>query len=96
MNKEALLKKTFEELAEYYPSGLYDYLYQHRKDLYKKLMDYEEDINFAFLQGEVINLKRVLMKYWDFNMALIELYENDEETHIDLVKVHEERTRLYA
>ena len=90
MNKDELLTRTLDELRQRYPIGLYEFLFRHRPDLYKQLLDLEDRIDRAFLSGTVGELKAVLRDYWRLHMQAIEEFKKINQLGLNLLKAREE------
>ncbi len=77
--KEAIIKEVLRLLGEKYPVGLYEYLFKHRPELYKKLQHLEDRIDQAFLSATIQGLKAILRDYWTLHiMAIKEFKEIDQ------------------
>jgi len=64
--KEDILNKVLDALEEKYPSGLYDWLYSHDRDLYDRIDEIEDQLNESFRNsGPVDGFKATLRHYWD-------------------------------
>ena len=50
MTKYEIAKKTLEQLNQFYPAGLYEWLFQYRKSKYNKLVQLESGIDEVMLK----------------------------------------------
>ena len=96
--KEHILKEVLRLLGEKYPIGLYEYLFKHRPDLYRQLVDLEDRIDQAYLNpsAPIDQLKAVLREYWTFHMKTIKEFKLDEtrveQLDLNLVEIRDEMT----
>jgi hypothetical protein len=92
MNKDELLNRTLEELGKRYPQGLYEYLYKHRPDLYRQLVDLEDKIDQAYLNpnASIDQLKAVLREYWAFHMTTIREFKQKGQLGLNLPQARKE------
>lgn len=92
MSKEELLTRALEDLGKRYPIGLYEYLFKHRPEKYKQLLELEDRIDVAYLTGTLDSLKSVLREYWTFHMAVIKEFKQAEQLGLNLSQVRQEMT----
>lgn len=92
MTKEELLKRALEDLGKKYPVGLYEFLFKHRPDLYKRLVDLENRIDQTFLNPHAFidQLKAVLREYWRFHMVAIKEFKQTTELDLKLREARQE------
>src|SRR3990172_569063 len=93
MTKEEMLSRTLEDLNKRYPIGLYEYLYKHRPDLYKRLLDLEDRIDQTYLNpnASIDQLKAVLREYWKFHMTGIKEFKQVGQLEMNvLIKARKE------
>jgi hypothetical protein len=98
MNKDELLRKTLEDLGRYYPTGLYEFLFKHKYDLYERLQEVECQIDQAYLTGTVDDLKLALREYWNLHRIAIKEFNNTTALNIDIEEIRKEisENRIYA
>lgn len=97
MTKDELIKRTLEDLGKQYPVGLYEYLYECRREAYNAILWVEDKIDQTFLTGTVEGMKAALRDYWRLHMEAIKqfkqaggIYPNQALTR---QKIEEERVR---
>jgi len=90
MTKDEIMRKTFEELGRRYPSGLYEFLYKGRKDVYQYLINLEDDIDKAFLFGTEEQLRSTLKEYWTLHMKAIQIFKNRDTTDFDTKEIRQQ------
>lgn len=90
MDKEALIKRTLEDLGKHYPIGLYEYLFKHRHEVYSKLTRLEKAIDQAFLTGMVEDLKAILRDYWRLHMEAIKQFKAGGQLTLNIRETREE------
>ena len=90
MEKESLIKRTLEDLARIYPTGLYEYLFKYNMDTYSQLLYIESRIDQAFLSGTTAELKAILREYWKIHILAIKKFEKIDQSSLDIPKVREE------
>jgi hypothetical protein len=74
--KEDILNKVLDALEVKYPSGLYDWLYSHDRDLYDRIDEIEDQLNESFRNGSPVDeFKRLLRDYWTAHMQGIRLFK---------------------
>ena len=79
--KEKLLDITFNRLSEKYPSGLYDWLYKNKLEVYRQIYELEDRINDNFnTNGTVKELKAILRVYWIEYMKAISYFKEGGQT----------------
>jgi hypothetical protein len=79
MTKYEIAKKTLEQLNQFYPAGLYEWLFQYRKSKYNKLVQLESGIDEVMLNGTEDEMKDILDEYWSFHKTCIEDFSNNYE-----------------
>jgi len=84
MTKYEMATKTLEQLNQFYPPGLYEWLFQYRKSKYNNLMELERKIDDIMLNGTVDDMKDILNKYWSFHKSCIEDFSNNYEAKLNL------------
>src|ERR1700757_2478813 len=90
MEKENLLKRTLEDLARIYPTGLYEYLFKYNMDTYSQLLYIESRIDQAFLSGTTAELKAILREYWKIHILAIKEFEKIDHSSLDIPKVRKD------
>ena len=96
--KQHILNEVLRLLSEKYPIGLYEYLYKHRPELYKQLLDIEGRFDQTYLNPleSISHLKAVLRDYWTFHIKSIKEFKQDEtrvaQLDLNLVKIRDEMT----
>ena len=92
MTKDELLRNILEDLNEKYLPGLYEFLFKNRTELYKQLQSIENNIDNAYLDGTVEELKLALRDYWVFHVRVIQLFKisNKSDTNVDLTETRKE------
>ena len=90
--QEFILKEVLRLLGEKYPTGLYEYLYKLRPDLYRQLIDLEDRIDKAYLDpnASIDQLKAVLRNYWKFHMTAIREFRQAPKLGMNLTEAREE------
>ncbi len=97
MTKDELLRKTLEDLGRYYPTGLYEFLFKHKYDLYERLHEVECDIDKAYLAGTVDDLKLALREYWNLHRIAIKEFKNTAlNMDIEEIRKRISENRIYA
>jgi len=83
LDKERTIKNLLEELNKYYPVGLYDWMYLNRKSEYKRLIEIENAVDKLFINnGTEIDLKDLLIKYWQLHKRNIDDFNNRSSKNI--------------
>jgi hypothetical protein len=92
MTKEELLNRALGDLGKRYPIGLYEYLYKHRPDLYRSLIELENSIDQIYpdSNASIDQLKAVLRDYWTFHMTAIREFKQLGQLDLDLSQVRQE------
>ena len=90
MEKESLIKRTLEDLARIYPTGLYEYLFKYNMDTYSQLLYIESRIDQAFLSGTTAELKAILREYWKIHILAIREFKKVDQSSLDIPKLREE------
>ena len=80
MKNIELAKKILDELRQFYPLGLYEWLYKYSKDKYYKIVEIEGDLHHVISKGTEEQTKELLSKYWELHRTAIGEYINNEET----------------
>jgi len=88
--KEIIIDKTLNLLAERYPIGLYEYLFKYQPKMYKKLRELEEEADNAFLYKNIEDSKEVLKEYWTLHMEAIEEFENQDDLDLKVSEVKQQ------
>lgn len=79
--KDKLLNLTLDGLDEKYPSGLYDWLYKNKVEVYRQIFELEDRINDNFnTNGTVKELKAILRDYWIEHMKAISYFKECGQT----------------
>jgi len=78
LTKEKLLQRALEEIDKIYVSGLYEYFLSSREDLYKQLMDLEDQVDKTYLDSTVTveELRATLREYWTFYKEAVRTYKD--------------------
>jgi len=88
--KEIIIDKTLNLLAERYPIGLYEYLFKYQPDMYKKLRELEDEVDNTFLYKSTEDLKEVLKEYWHLHVEGIEEFENQDDLDLRVSEVKQQ------
>jgi len=84
MTKEEMIKKTLEQLNQFYPVGLYDWMYLNNKTDYLRLIDIENNIDSLLINdGSQDQLKQLLIEFWQIHKKNIREFDKSNE-NIDL------------
>ena len=79
--KDKLLNLTLDGLDEKYLSGLYDWLYKNKVEVYRQIFELEDRINDNFnTNGTVKELKAILRVYWIEYMKAISYFKESGQT----------------
>jgi len=90
--KQKLLDITFDRLSEKYPSGLYEWLYTNKIEVYRKIFKLEDKINENFnSKGSVQDLKMILREYWIESMKAIINFKECGHINVSLDEARSER-----
>jgi len=88
--KDKIIDETLNLLAEWYPIGLYEYLFKYQPDMYKKLRELEDEADNAFLYKTTDDLKEVLKEYWTLHMEAIGEFENQDDLDLKVSEVKQQ------
>ena len=88
--KENIIDGTLKLLAERYPIGLYEYLYEYEHDMYKTMRELEDEVDDAFLHKNTEDLKKVLREYWTLHMEAIGELENQDDLNLKVSEVKQQ------
>ncbi len=69
-----LIERTLQEIGETYRSGLISWIKEDRSR-WRRLLDIENEINRASLQGDQVGLTAALSEYQDFFREMVTAYE---------------------
>ena len=87
-----MARKTLEQLNQFYPPGLYEWLYANKKSEYDRLIDIEKKIDLAILNDEdEKEFKTLLVEYWQIHKSNIHKFNNSDNTELNLTEIREER-----
>lgn len=81
-SKDELFKKALEEITRIYSLGLYPYLFEQQKELYRRLLGLVEKVEQAYLEGKVTveAFRATLKEYWALHKEAIRIYEIDKQS----------------
>jgi len=79
LNKETIIINLLEELNQYYPIGLYDWMYLNKKSEYQRLIEIENKIDNVLIYGTEEELKNTLREYWKLHKKNIKDFINSKE-----------------
>jgi len=90
--KDRIQQEVLRLLKEKYPQGLYEFLYKHRLDLFRQLIDLENRIDQTFLSDKtrIEEFKAVLREYWKLHMTAIKAFKSIDRLALNLSMVRQE------
>ena len=81
--KEDILKEVLDSLEKRYPSGLYDWLHVHDRDLYSRINQIEDALNKSFAEGgSVDEFKATLREYWRAHIEGIRAFNKSGQPEV--------------
>ncbi len=89
-DKDSILEEILNLLAERYPIGLYEYMYQYQPETYRRIRELEDEVDNAFLYKTTEELKQVLREYWVIHMTCIKEFENQDDLDLKVSEVKQQ------
>jgi len=88
--KENIIDGTLKLLAERYPIGLYEFMYEYHPNMYRRMRELEDEVDNAFLYKTVEDLKEDLKEYWHLHVEAIEEFENQDDLDLRVSEVKQQ------